>query len=85
MNEFLNKLTAIVGPAHVQTNGDLTKFEEDWRKRAKGKALAVVSPGTTEEVSLVIKACLQERVSIVPQGGNTSMVVGSIPASRTKY
>ncbi len=79
MNEFLNKLTAIVGPAHVQTNGDLTKFEEDWRKRAKGKALAVVSPGTTEEVSLVIKACLQERVSIVPQGGNTSMVVGSIP------
>jgi len=79
MNEFLNKLTAIVGPAHVQTNGDLTKFEEDWRKRAKGKALAVVSPGTTEEVSLVIKACLHERVSIVPQGGNTSMVVGSIP------
>jgi len=79
MNEFLNKLTAIVGPAHVQTNGDLTKFEEDWRKRAKGKALAVVSPGTTEEVSLVIKSCLQERVSIVPQGGNTSMVVGSIP------
>lgn len=79
MKEFLQKLATIVGPAHIQTSGDLSKYEEDWRKRAKGKALAVVSPGSTEEVSLIVKACLEERVSIVPQGGNTSMVVGSIP------
>ncbi len=79
MNEFLNKLTSIVGPTHVQTSGDLSKYEQDWRKRAKGKALAVVSPSSTAEVSLIVKACLKENVSIVPQGGNTSMVVGSIP------
>ena len=79
MNEFLNKLSTIVGSTHIQTTGDLTKYEEDWRKRARGKALAVISPGTTREVSLLVKACLEERVSIVPQGGNTSMVVGSIP------
>ena len=79
MNEFLNKLTNIVGSTHIQTSGDLTKYEEDWRKRARGKALAVIRPGTTAEVSSVVKACLEKRVSIVPQGGNTSMVVGSIP------
>ncbi len=79
MNEFLNKLTSIVGSPYIQTTGDLDRYEEDWRKRTKGKALAVLSPGATDEVSLIVKACLQEGVSIVPQGGNTSMVVGSIP------
>ena len=79
MNEFLTQLASIVGAQHVQTTGDLSKYEEDWRKRARGKALAVISPANTQEVSLIVKACLQNKVSIVPQGGNTSMVVGSIP------
>jgi FAD/FMN-containing dehydrogenase len=39
----------------------------------------VVRPGSTAEVAAVVKACAQAGVSIVPQGGNTGLVVGSIP------
>ena len=76
---FLEKLRSICGQAHVLTEGDLSAWEVDWRKRSYGKALAVVRPGNTDEVAQVVKACLAARVSLVPQGGNTGLVVGSTP------
>ena len=82
MNAHLDLLQALrgaVGAAHVLTTGDLSAWEQDWRKREHGKALAVVRPSTTEEVAQVVKACAAAGVSIVPQGGNTGMVVGSTP------
>ena len=72
-------LRTLVGDAHVLTDGDLTAYEQDWRKRERGRALAVVRPGTTAEVAAVVSACAAAGVSLVPQGGNTGMVVGSIP------
>ena len=77
--DLLNTLRQTVGSTHVLTEGDLTTYEQDWRKRTRGKALAVVRPGNTQEVAAVVKACAQAGVSIVPQGGNTGLVVGSIP------
>jgi FAD/FMN-containing dehydrogenase len=70
-----------VGHAHVLTadQTDLSSYEQDWRKRIRGSALAVVRPANTQEVSQVITACAQAHVSVVPQGGNTGLVVGSIP------
>ncbi|MDZ4400094.1 FAD-binding oxidoreductase, partial [Hydrogenophaga sp.] len=79
MNPLLDTLRRIVGANHVLTDGDLSAYEQDWRKRARGKALAVVRPGRTSEVAAVVKACAQAGASIVPQGGNTSMVVGAVP------
>jgi FAD/FMN-containing dehydrogenase len=76
---LLPHLRHIVGEAHVLTDGDLSAYEQDWRKRTRGKALAVVRPGNTQEVAAVVKGCAQAGVSIVPQGGNTGLVVGSIP------
>ncbi|MEY2621402.1 MAG: hypothetical protein RIT26_1222, partial [Pseudomonadota bacterium] len=75
---LLNELRRIVGEAQVLTE-DVDAFVTDWRKRAKGKALCVVRPGNTPEVAAVVKACAAAGVSIVPQGGNTGLVVGSIP------
>lgn len=75
----LHALRAIVGEAHVLTEGDLTAYEQDWRKRERGRALAVVRPATTAEVAAVVKCCAAAGVSMVPQGGNTGMVVGSTP------
>jgi FAD/FMN-containing dehydrogenase len=77
--ELINHLRQLLGQAHVLCDGDLTAYEQDWRKRARGKALAVVRPGNTQQVAEVVKACAQAGVSIVPQGGNTGLVVGSIP------
>jgi FAD/FMN-containing dehydrogenase len=79
MNGLIETLRGIVGAEHVLVEGDLTAWEQDWRKRARGKALAVVRPGTSAEVARVVKACAAAGTSIVPQGGNTGLVVGSVP------
>lgn len=76
---LLDSLRQIVGASHVLSNGDLTAYEQDWRKRVHGKALAVVRPGNTAEVAAVVKACAAAGVQIVPQGGNTGLSVGSTP------
>ena len=77
--ELIEKLTGIVGAAHVLISGDLSAYELDWRKRSRGKALAVVRPANTPEVAAVVKACAASGFSIVTQGGNTGLVGGSIP------
>ncbi|MCJ7798826.1 MAG: FAD-binding protein, partial [Polaromonas sp.] len=77
--ELLQALREITGPSQVLTDGDLSAWEQDWRKRVRGKALAVVRPGSTAEVAAVVKACAAAGVSIVTQGGNTGLVVGSTP------
>jgi len=79
--DFIKTLEHIVGASNVLSSGDMSRFEQDWRKRAQGKALAVASPKTTQEVSLIVKACIKAGVTLVPQGGNTSMVVGAIPSA----
>ncbi len=77
--DLLESLRRIVGSAHVLTEGDLSAWEMDWRKRERGRALAVVRPASTDEVAQVVRACAAADVSMVPQGGNTGMVVGSTP------
>lgn len=77
--QLIESLRQIVGAPNVLIDGDLTPWVQDWRRRETGKALAVVRPGSTPEVAAVVKACAAARVSIVPQGGNTGMVVGSTP------
>ena len=75
----LDDLRSVVGAAFVLTEGDLTAYEVDWRKRYRGRALAVVRPGSTTEVSAVIKVCAAHAVAVVAQGGNTGLVGGSVP------
>jgi len=79
MNNLLVELRGIVGAANVLTEGDLSAWEQDWRKRMRGKALAVVRPASADEVARVVRACAAAGASIVPQGGNTGMVVGATP------
>jgi len=85
MSDLIEVLRGICGAAHVLTHEDpqtdLSAWERDWRKRAQGHALAVVRPSNVEEVSAVVKACAKASTSIVPQGGNTGLVVGSVPDS----
>jgi FAD/FMN-containing dehydrogenase len=76
---LLNALRQSVGATHVLTEGDLSAFEQDWRKRYRGRALSVVRPGTTAEVAAIVTHCLQHGASLVPQGGNTGLVGGSVP------
>ena len=83
MSELIARLRSICGASNVLTHddpgADLSAWEQDWRKRSQGHALAVVRPASTAEVAAVVKACASTGTSIVPQGGNTGLVVGSVP------
>jgi FAD/FMN-containing dehydrogenase len=81
MNQLalLARLRELVGPAQVLTEGDLSAWELDWRKRYRGRALAVVRPANTQEVASVMRACAEAGAAVVPQGGNTGLVGGGVP------
>jgi FAD/FMN-containing dehydrogenase len=83
MSALLENLRRICGDSNVLTHDDpqtdLSAWEQDWRKRSHGRALAVVRPANVQEVAAVVKACANTFTSIVPQGGNTGLVVGSVP------
>ena len=73
-------LTAIVGrQACLTAAEDTSRFATDYRRLYHGKAVAVVLPSTTEEVSRVMAWCYQHDVPVVPQGGNTSLMGGAVP------
>ena len=76
---FLDALRERLGDAGLRVGGDLAAYENDWRKRYPGRALAVARPASTEEVAAVMRLCQQHRVAVVPQGGNTGLVGGSTP------
>ncbi|HYD94646.1 MAG TPA: FAD-binding oxidoreductase [Noviherbaspirillum sp.] len=80
MNPFLDQCRAAIGAAHLLTDAaDMAGYLTDWRRRYTGRALAVARPATTAELAALVRLCVQHRVPIVPQGGNTGLVLGSVP------
>ena len=78
--ETVQALSQIVGSAHCLSAAvDTEAFTTDYRKLYRGDALAVVLPGSTEEVSQVMAWCHAHQVRVVPQGGNTSLMGGAVP------
>ncbi len=77
---LIAELREIVGESHCLTDASLrASHETDWTRRFGGESLAVVRPGTTDEVAAVLRACNAAGVGVVPQGGNTGLVGGSVP------
>ena len=80
---LLDDLRSVVGDAHVVTDPDVTATHStDWTGRFRGAASAVVRPGSVDEVAGVVAACRAHRAAMVPQGGNTGLVGGSVPLDR---
>jgi len=76
---FLARCRDLVGAAHVLTGSDAAPYLTDWRGRFTGRTRAVVSPASSAEVAAVVRLCAQYRVPLVPQGGRTGLVLGSVP------
>jgi len=76
---LLDRLGQIVGPDDVVTGSALLGFTSDWSGRFTGEALAAVRPKNTEQVAAVIRVCAEAGVAVIPQGGNTGLVGGSVP------
>ena len=77
---LLDSLSSIVGDRHLLVDPSLRAgYETDWTRRFTGSALAVVRPASVDEVAAVLLACSAAGVAVVPQGGNTGLVGGSVP------
>src|SRR5579875_2077834 len=79
--DLVSALRAILGERGVLTDpADTAPYCEDWRRLYRGRTLAVARPAHAEEVAALVRFCAERRIGIVPQGGNTSMVGGAVPA-----
>jgi len=76
----LRAMEAIVGANACRTGeADTQAYVTDYRGIYRGQAQVVVLPSSTEQVSQVLQWCHANRVPVVPQGGNTSLMGGAVP------
>jgi FAD/FMN-containing dehydrogenase len=77
---MLRSLTDAVGPNHVVTDPEvLAGRSVDHTGRYRGRATALVRPGSAEQVAEVLSVCRDAGAHITVQGGRTSLVAGTVP------
>ncbi|WP_044283280.1 FAD-binding oxidoreductase [Candidatus Endolissoclinum faulkneri] len=76
----LERIKQVVGPKGWTNDLEsMLPYMTDWRGICRAEALMVVRPKTTEEIAKLVTLCAEGCISIIPQGGNTSLCGGSIP------
>lgn len=75
-----NALVEALGADLVRTApGDLAPHLTDWRGQKTGHADALLLPRSTSDVERIVRTCGEAGIALVPQGGNTGLVGGSVP------
>jgi FAD/FMN-containing dehydrogenase len=74
---LLERLAAIVGPAHVLTGADAAPWASDWMGKYTGQPMAVLRPGSTAEVAAIMALAFETGTTVVPVAGNTSLPGGT--------
>jgi D-lactate dehydrogenase (cytochrome) len=78
--DLIERIRGIVGAAGlIGSPEEVLPYATDWRKRYRGKPVAVVKPASTAEVAAVVRICAESRTAIVPQGGNTGLCGAATP------
>lgn len=81
-SDHINAFREIVGHDHVLIDSDdVEKYTVDWLKSYRGGSL-VCLPSSTDEVSKILAYCNSHGIGVVPQGGNTGLVGGSVGTHR---
>jgi FAD/FMN-containing dehydrogenase len=76
----LARFVAVVGDKNAITDKEKqTPFLVEFRALWTGHTPVVLRPGSTKEVSDILKIANETSTAIVPQGGNTGLVGGQIP------
>ncbi|KAI5065125.1 hypothetical protein GOP47_0019820 [Adiantum capillus-veneris] len=79
-NEDLVEFKKIVGDTGVLTEAfELEAANTDWLKKYFGSSKVLLRPTSTQQVSEILKYCNARKLAVVPQGGNTGLVGGSVP------
>src|SRR5437879_10431706 len=80
--QIADGLVAIAGSSAVIIDpARMAGYLNEPRKRFHQPAAAVVLPGTVEEVQAIARWANENRVALVPQGGNTGLVGAQVPLS----
>ena len=65
--------------AIVTDEETLETHNTDWTKKYQGTSQLMLKPKTTEDVSAILRYCNERKLAVVPQGGRTGLVGGSVP------
>lgn len=77
---LVDQLRQLLGPTGWLEGVDSVHHLVDFRGDFRGEALGVAKPGSTAEVSEVVRICASAGVAVLAQGGNTGLSGGSIPS-----
>ncbi|KAL8793105.1 MAG: hypothetical protein Q9195_004311 [Heterodermia aff. obscurata] len=77
--DLLGGSSAVIDGLSRDATEDLEAFNSDWMRKYKGNTKLALKPKSTEEVSKVLKYCNDNMLAVVPQGGNSGLVGGSVP------
>lgn len=77
LDHYVSFFESLLGPKGVATS-DLEGYNVDWTNQYHGNSSLVLKPSSTEQVSEIMKYCHSNRLPVVPQGGNTGLVGGSV-------
>jgi D-lactate dehydrogenase (cytochrome) len=76
----LQAIKDLLGPqGYLESDGDRAPFEVDFRAIHRGRTPLVALPQSTAKVAQLVRYCAEQRIGIVPQGGNTSYCGGATP------
>lgn len=77
----LSFFESLIGSANVLKDGeeDLVSYNVDFLRSVRGNSKLVLKPGSTQEISEILKYCNDRKLAVCPQGGNTGLVGGSVP------
>lgn len=71
---------SVIGKSNVlQEESELSGLNEDWMGKYQGNSRLALRPKSTDQVSKILAYCNEKCIAVVPQGGNTGLVGGSVP------
>jgi FAD/FMN-containing dehydrogenase len=78
LNNFKNILDEkLVLSNFADNDSNIEKYRNDWLKSYSGGSV-VCLPKSTVQIQNLLKYCDQNKIKVVPQGGNTGLVGGSV-------
>ena len=83
MSQLIEELTGLLGRKGVLTGEAVAERNPlaGLSQSHSGLPSAVLRPRTTEDVSAILKLCHAQEQAIVPQGGMTGLVEGTVASS----
>lgn len=77
--DLLGPGSGVIDGVTADAASDLEGYNADWMRKYRGQSRLVLRPNSTEQVSKILKYCNDNMLAVVPQGGNSGLVGGSVP------